>query len=86
LIFLLLSRFNLYLLLNKMIIGYHKYNNDYTLEIEVINKIVEPYKIINKEFATYWTNKFKVISITNWKTCKKIYEIDNYAVIKIWFI
>lgn len=73
----------MYLLLNKMIIGYSKYNNDYILEIEVINKIADLYEIINKEFATYLTNKFKVISITNWKSNEHLNEIDNYKINKI---
>jgi len=63
--------------------GYHKYNNDYIIEIEVINKIKDSYKIINKHTATYWTNKFKILSITNWKTGNKLDEIDNNVTNKI---
>jgi len=66
-----------------MIIGYSKYNNDYILEIEVINKIADSYEIINKEFATYLTDRFRVISITNWKSNEQLNEIDNYKINKI---
>ena len=48
-----------------MLIGYHKYQNDYIQEIEVINKIKNEYDIINNDTMTYWTNKYRIISIYN---------------------
>lgn len=70
-------------ILKEMNKGYHKYKNDYIIEIGVIKKIKDTYNIINKDTATYWTNKFKVLSITNWKTDNTLDEIDNYKINKI---
>jgi antitoxin component YwqK of YwqJK toxin-antitoxin module len=69
-----------------MNLGYHKYNNDYIIEIEVINKIDDNYNIINKLYATYWTNKFKIISITNWKNDEEYEKIDIYKINETIFI
>ena len=66
-----------------MNIGYRKYNDDYIIKIEVIKKIVDRYEIINKDTATYWTNKFKILSVTNWKTGEQLNKIDNYEADKI---
>ena len=65
-----------------MIIGYHKYKDDYIFEIEVIQKIDDD-DIINKEFATYHADIFKILSITNWKTGEQLKELDEYKINKI---
>lgn len=68
-----------------MIIGYFVYN-DYVIEIEVLNNLspLHDINIINAEYATYHTTKYKIISITNFLTMTKVnsdesnyYKINN---------
>jgi len=66
----------------KMIIGYHKYKDDYIFEIKVIQKTDDD-DITNKEFATYYADILKILSITNWKTGEQLKELDEYEINEI---
>lgn len=54
-----------------MIIGYFVFN-DYVIEIEVLDNLSPLTNIINTEYATYRTKKYKIISITNFLTMTKV--------------
>lgn len=69
-----------------MNIGYLKYQGEYIIEIEVIDKIPEDEydcEIINRETATYYAKKIKILSITNWISNKQFQKINKYEINKV---
>lgn len=69
-----------------MNIGYLKYKNEYIIEIEVIERISADeidHEIINRDTATYYAKKIKILSITNWISNQKFQKIDIYEINKV---
>ena len=64
-----------------MEIGYLKYQYEYIIEIEVIDKTLNNEK--NNNTSIYWTHTFKILSITNWITNEKIQRIKHYETNKV---
>ena len=63
-----------------MNIGYF-INGDYIIEIDIIDDYNKSHNnMINQTYAEYYTEKYKILSITNWKTGLQKNKIKNYKI------
>jgi antitoxin component YwqK of YwqJK toxin-antitoxin module len=61
-----------------MNVGYF-INGDYVIEIDIIDDYNKSQNnMINQTYAEYYTEKYKILSITNWKTGLQKNKIKNY--------